>query len=130
MSIPRSNCQALGQPVLLQGILKGRSSGQVVPAGARALPKNSPSRACWSQMARLLAGFAKFVTRPHLAVLISRQANKLGDELLGQGRMTLIRKLADREDGRLLSQKNPSCPSQNLGSFYTEEGRGWGPVQC
>lgn len=34
-----------------------------------------------------------------------RAGHKSGDELVGQGRMTLIRKLADPEDGRLLSQK-------------------------
>ena len=33
------------------------------------------------------------------------QANKFRDELLGQGIATLIGKLADREDGRLVSQK-------------------------
>ena len=38
ISIPCSKCQALGQLVQLQGILKGRSSGQVVPAPAGTAP--------------------------------------------------------------------------------------------
>ena len=38
MSIPCSNCQTLGQLVSFWGILNGGSSGQVVPAAARAAP--------------------------------------------------------------------------------------------
>ena len=69
MSVPGSHCQVLGQPVPLQGILKGRSSGQVVLSAARALPENSPSRAHWPQAARLLANFVKFFTEPKLTLL-------------------------------------------------------------
>ena len=39
MSIPCSNCQVLGQPVLRGGTLKRRPSGQVVLAGARPTSK-------------------------------------------------------------------------------------------
>ena len=35
----------------------------------------------------------------------AQQANKLRDELLGQGIATLFRKPADREDGGLVSQR-------------------------
>ena len=59
MSIPYSNCQALGQPVPFRGILKGRPSGQVVLAAARALPENSPTGDCCPPAARLLASFVK-----------------------------------------------------------------------
>ena len=45
MSIPCSNCQALGQLVLLWRILKGISSGQVIPPAVRALSENFPTRA-------------------------------------------------------------------------------------
>ena len=43
------------------------------------------------------------VTEPKLALLAARQANKSGDDFLGQ--RTLIEKLADREDGRREFQK-------------------------
>ena len=44
MPIPCSSRQAPGQPVPLQGTLKGSSSGQVVPGTARALPENSSTK--------------------------------------------------------------------------------------
>ena len=47
--------------------------------------------------------------------------------LLEQGITTLIRKVAEQEDGRLASQKSSSL-SLNLGSFYTEEKVGRGPL--
>ena len=37
--------------------------------------------------------------------LITRQANKSRDKLLGQGMMTLFGKSADQEDGGLVSQR-------------------------
>ena len=45
--------------------------------------------------------------------------------MLGQGIRTLIRKLADQEDGSL---KKPSPLSPNPGSFYKKEGDGQGPT--
>ena len=39
------------------------------------------------------------VIEPKLALLAAQQANKSGGELLGQGIMTLIAKLADLERG-------------------------------
>ena len=46
-----------------------------------------------------------YVTEPKFALLATWQANKSGDELLGQGITTLIGKPADQEDGRLVPQK-------------------------
>ena len=37
-------------------------------------------------------------------LLTAQQANKLRDEVLGQGIVTLFGKPADQEDGRLVSQ--------------------------
>ena len=65
-----------------------------------------------------------FDTEPKFPLLTARQANKFRDKLLGQGVMTLIGKLADQEDGRLVSQKNPSFFSLNSGLFHTEKGEG------
>ena len=45
------------------------------------------------------------VTESKLLLLATRQANKLRDELLGQGIATLFRKPADWEDGGLVSQR-------------------------
>lgn len=58
MSIPCSSCQALRQPGSLWVILKGRYSGQVVPAAAMAFLENSslPGQLVTE---RLLAGFTK-----------------------------------------------------------------------
>ena len=58
---------------------------------------------------------------PKLTLLAARQGSKPRDGSLGQGKMTLIRKVADQEDGRLVSQK-PTSLSRNSDSFYT----GWG----
>ena len=45
---------------------------------------------------------------------------------MGQGIMTLFRKPADGEDGRLVSQKKSQLPpSPNLGFFHTWSGRGY-----
>ena len=44
-----------------------------------------------------------YVTLSKLILLTAQQANKLGDEVLGQGITTLFRKPADGEDGRLMS---------------------------
>ena len=110
--------------MLLQGILKGRLSGPVVPAAAWALPENSPTRAGWPQAAWFLSGFAEIVIESKLALLTTRQASTLGDDLLRQGITTLIKKLADQEDGSL---KKPSPLSPNPGSF---DRKGRGPLQC
>ena len=45
------------------------------------------------------------VTESKLVLLTTQQADKLRDELLGQGIVTLLRKPADREAGGLLSQR-------------------------
>lgn len=74
----------LGQPVLLSGILKGRSSGQVVPAAARALPENPQPGPASHQ-------------------LVPRTGHKLRDRLSGQGMATLVGKPAPHEDGGLVS---------------------------
>ena len=50
------------------------------------------------------------VTESKLVLLTSWQANKLRDELFGQGVVALLRKLADWEEDGLLSQE-PSCLS-------------------
>lgn len=65
-----------------------------------------------------------------LCSLHDRQANKSGDELLWQGIMTLIRKLADQEDGRLESAPAKSSLSPNSGSFIQRKGSGRGPLRC
>ena len=55
---------------------------------------------------------------------MARQASKLGDRLLEQGIVILIGKLADPEDGRLVSQKT-ILPESKFGLLlYTREG--WG----
>ena len=46
--VPSFNCQALGQLVPCQGILKERSSGQMVQAASRTLPQVFPD---WGQVA-------------------------------------------------------------------------------
>ena len=45
------------------------------------------------------------LTEPIFVLNAARQASKLGDKLLEQGITILIGKLADPEDGRLVSQK-------------------------
>lgn len=60
---------------------------------------------------------------PKLTLLAARQGSKPRDGSLGQGKMTLIRKVADQEDSRLVSQK-PSSLSRNSDSFYTGSGEG------
>ena len=76
VSILRSNCQALEEPVPLWGILKRRSLEQVVPAAARA----QLGLASHKQQGSWLAG-PKCVTESKLVLLASRQANKRSDEL-------------------------------------------------
>ena len=56
LPIPFLSCQALGAARPLQGILKERTSGQMVPAAARVLPQYSPIRISWPQAASLLVG--------------------------------------------------------------------------
>ena len=94
--IPWSNCQALGQRVLLRGTWKGRSSGQVVLAAARTLPQNSPTGASCPP---------KTVTEPKLVLLTTQHAKNSRDKLLGQGIATLFGKPADREDGGLVPHR-------------------------
>ena len=45
------------------------------------------------------------VTKSKLIRLATKQANKLRDNLLGQGIVTLFGKPGEREDGELVSQK-------------------------
>lgn len=45
------------------------------------------------------------ITQPKLALLPAGKANKSGGGLLGQGITTVTAKLADRADGRLVSQR-------------------------
>ena len=45
------------------------------------------------------------VTESRLVLFAARQASKSRDEVLGQGIEALFRKPADREDGRLVSQR-------------------------
>lgn len=66
------------------------------------------------------------VTKPKLLLLIAQQANKSGEELLQQGITILMGKLADREYGRLASQKS-TLPQSEFGLLlYTRGGRGRG----
>ena len=58
------------------------------------------------------------VTESELVLLAARQANKLRDQVLGQGIGTLLGKLADREDGGCVSQRTVSPKSEG-------EGCGW-----
>lgn len=115
-SVRSSHCQVLGHLVPLQGILKGRSSGQVVPAAARALPKNSPTGADHKQQGSWPA--SPKLIESKVVLLAARQASKLRGELLGQGRAAFYseKKMADQ------CLHEPSSPSQISGSFYTEEG--------
>lgn len=69
MLIPCFNCQARGQLMLIQGILKGSSSCQLVLAAPRTLPQNSPTRANWPQAARLLDGSPKIDTELRFTLL-------------------------------------------------------------
>ena len=52
-------------------------------------------------------------TKPRFTVLPAQYANKSGDKLLGQGITTLIAKLADQEDGRLLSASKKKKKKKN-----------------
>ena len=47
------------------------------------------------------------VTKSKLALLVEQQDSKSGDKVLRRVIMTLFGKLADQEDGRLMSQNNP-----------------------
>ena len=68
-----------------------------------------------------------FVTESRLTLLATRQANESGDEVLRQGIMTLFGKLADWEDGRVVSPKKASYWSLDTSFFYrTERERRWG----
>ena len=67
--IPCSKCQALGQPVMIWGILKGRSSGQVVPADARTIPENSPNRLADHEKKGSWLAVLKFVIKPKVHLL-------------------------------------------------------------
>ena len=95
----------MGQPVIFQGLLKGKSSRQVVLAAASALLENSLTRAGWPQPVSLLVGFTKIDTEPKLALHAIWQADKSREELLEQERVTFFGKPADDEDGRLVSQR-------------------------
>ena len=65
--------------VLLQGILKGKFSGQVFLAAARALPYlKIPQPGPLVTAARLLGGLVRIVTKPKLVLLTTGQANKSG----------------------------------------------------
>lgn len=65
--------------VLLQGILKGKFSGQVFLAAARALPcLKIPQPRPLVTAARLLGGLVRVVTKLKLVLLTTRQANKSG----------------------------------------------------
>ena len=60
-------------------------------------------------------------------LLDTQEAHKLRDELLRQGIVTLFGKLADQEDGGLVSQRT-ILPELNLGFFCIK--REWGVVGC
>ena len=51
------------------------------------------------------ASLGILAAKSKLILLTARQANKLRDELWGQGIATLFRKPADRENGGLMSQR-------------------------
>lgn len=86
------------------------SSGQMVPEASRTLSENSPIAASHKQQGPWLGSLA-VDTEPKLALLTAQQASKFRDELLGQGTASLIRTLADREDGRPLPPPlHPSPP--------------------
>ena len=53
----------------------------------------------------MFVGYRLYVTESKLILLAAQQANKLRDELLGQGIVTWFRKPADQEEGGLVSQK-------------------------
>lgn len=72
MSISCSNWQALRRAVPLWGILKGRSSGRVVPATAGASFENSTG-AGWLWAASLPDGSSKLVTKSKLLLLTAWQ---------------------------------------------------------
>ena len=67
------------------------------------------------------------VTKSKLVLLTTQQANKLRDELLGQGIVILFWKPEDWEDGGLLSQRT-ILPELKFRLFYTK--RGGGVVGC
>lgn len=65
--------------VLLQGILKGKFSGQVFLAAARALPYlKIPQPGPLVTAARLLGGLVRIITKPKLVLLTTQQASKSG----------------------------------------------------
>lgn len=63
-------------------------------------------------------------TEPKFALLTSRQANKFGDKSLGQGVLTLIKRLADRKDVKILSQKTKLPLSDFRLLLYGRKGLG------
>ena len=63
------------------------------------------------------------VTEPKLVLVTAQQANKLRDELLGQGMVNLSGKLADGEDGRLGSQRTV-FPELRIQSSFMLKGEG------
>ena len=60
------------------------------------------------------------LTEPIFVLNAARQANKLGDKLLEQGITILIGKLADPEDGRLVSQKTIFSSVQSSHSVLSD----------
>lgn len=53
----------------------------------------------------MFVGYRLYVTESKRELLAAQQANKLTDELLGQGIAAWFRKPADQEEGGLVSQK-------------------------
>ena len=62
----------------------------------------------------------RHVTKPKLALVAAQHAR----ETSCWGKEKDCNQKASREDGRLESQKNTSCPRLDSRSCYTEEGKG------
>lgn len=57
----------------------------------------------WVSSKEHVSGGNRTLTVTKSKIFDAQQANKSGDDVLGQGLMTLFRKPADQKDGRLMS---------------------------
>ena len=90
----------LGQSLPLQGNLKGRPSGQMVPANAWGLVLIFSDQGWLDTSSKAPHWLTKSVTESKLPLLATREANKSKGLGIEARKMTLFGKPANQEDGR------------------------------
>ena len=104
-SICCSNCQALGKPVPLWGILKGKILRTSCPGSCQGLTPKFPNQGWLATSSKAPGWLRQNLLESKVMLLTTLQANKSRNELLGRGIVTLFRNPADQEDGSLTSQR-------------------------